>query len=139
MLNANILNNEEVENLVGEFNTGGDFFLMKQIDQQGRDPNKTYFSTEMRKLSKQNEGRAALKALVLAEHEGQTTFWPAPGSMNKFWVAIDKSLTKEQVTSLLTKTNKIQDSDRNGQLKSFLTFAMEGTTTQVEKSGGGNF
>jgi hypothetical protein len=135
---ANTLNSEQIEELVGEFNTGGDFFLMKNIDQQGKDPNKTYFSTEMRKFSKQNEGRAALKELVQAEHKGHTTFWPAPGSLNKFWVAIDKSLTLEQITNLLTKANKIQDGDRSGQLKTFLSFAMRGITTQVEKTGGGN-
>jgi hypothetical protein len=137
-LKANILSSEQVDKLVAEFNTGGEFFLMKQTDQQGKDPNKTYFSTEMRKFSKQDEGRAALIAMVQAEHKGNTTFWPAPGSMNKFWVVVDKILTQDQVTSLLKKTNKIQASDRKGPLKTFLTYAMKGITTLIEKTVGGS-
>lgn len=111
---------------------------MKQTDQQGKDPDKTYFSTEMRKFSKQDEGRAALIALVLAEHQGCITFWPVAGSLNKFWGVIDKKLSTEQVTNMLNKVNKIQTGDKSGPLKTYLSFAMKGTTTQVEKTGGGN-
>ena len=125
-----------MDTLIAEFNTGGDFFLMRQADQQGKDPNKTYFATEMRKYAKQEEGRAAGMALVQAEHHGNLTFFPVAGTMNKYWGVIDKVLTREQVSDLLKKTNKIQDRDKKGQLKAYMSFAMQKVTTHLEGSGG---
>ena len=136
LINASILNSGQVDKLIAEFNTGREFFLMKQTDQQGKDPDKTYFSTEMRKFSKQDEGRAALIALVLAEHQGCITFWPVAGSLNKFWGVIDKKLSTEQVTNILNKVNKIQTGDKSGPLKTYLSFAMKGLPHRWKKRGG---
>ena len=135
-ISASILSSEGVDKLIAEFNTGGDFYLMRQADQQGKDPNKSYFSTEMRKASKQDEGRAAVIALGQNEHKVNITFFPVAGSMNKFWGVIDKVLTREQVNSMLQKTNKIQSGDRKGPLKTFMSFAMQRKTTFLENMGG---
>jgi type IV secretory pathway VirB4 component len=79
---------------------------MRQSDQQGKDEKKTYFSTDMRKFSKQDEGRAAVMALAQTEHQGSLTFFPVTGTMNKYWGVIDKLLTRDQVANLLKKANK---------------------------------
>jgi hypothetical protein len=134
-LSANILSAERVDKLIAEFNTGGDFFIMRQTDQQGRDLNKTHFAAEMRKSSSQDEGRAAAMALVQAEYQGNLTFFPVAGTMNKFWGVIDKVLTREQITNLLNKVNKIRDRDKNNPLKTFMSYAMGRVTTFLEGAG----
>ena len=132
---ANILSSESVDKLIAEFNTGGDFFLMRQADQQGKDMKKSYFSTEMRKASKQDEGRAAVIALCQSEHKVNITFFPVAGSLNKFWGVIDKVLTREQVTNILQKSNRIQTGDKKGTLKAFTSFAMQRKTAFLEGMG----
>jgi hypothetical protein len=135
-LSAGILSSEHTDKLIAEFNVGGEFYIMRQPDQQGKDEKKTYFSTDMRKFSKQDEGRAAVMALAQTEHQGSLTFFPVTGTMNKYWGVIDKLLTRDQVANLLKKANKIQAGDRRGQLKTFVSLAMQKEITYLEGAGG---
>ena len=133
--NANMLSDEKVESIISEYATGGEIFLMTKHDQQAGDPNSTYLALEMRPYAKQDQGRSALNKLIQKEYQGTATFWPITGFINKYWVKINKPLTRQQISALLLSVNKIYEKDSPSSLNTFLSFTMQGVDNLLDNSG----
>ena len=107
--------------------------MIRQEDHQGRDPTKTYFAVDMRHQSRQEQGMAAFKLMMKEHLDAETSFWPLKGSLNKYWVVIDKVIQRDNLLQLLTDSNKFHTGDKNGPLDTFMCMHMQGTTTTIIK------
>jgi hypothetical protein len=136
-INANILTDEEIDTIIQESTMVRDFFLMRVLDQQGRRPEKTYFSVDMREFSKHDQGMAVLTDLVKEKMECEVSFFPITGTKNRYWVMLGKVASEEVIKELLKDTNKIFTGDNKYQINAFASFSLRGSTIQVIKPIGG--
>ena len=133
-INANILSEEEIDTIIQETSAVGNFFLMRNIDLQGRGTGKTYFSVETREFSKQEQGRAVMTDLIKQTTECGASFFPITGTRNKYWTVIGKEVSGEDIIKTLKDTNKIHDSDKKQPLNVFTAFSQRGVETEIIKS-----
>jgi hypothetical protein len=135
-LSASKLTADQVEGLLKEGTKYEDFGLIRLEDQQGKNPGKTYFSVEIRETSTHEQGRAILLEMMQKELEAAVLFWLIPGTLNRFWVVVDKVVGYEEVKLLITTTNKIFNSNHTGPVNTFLSFTMKGKHKQIIKPVG---
>ena len=133
-INANILTEEEIDTIIQETTAVGNFFLMRNIDLQGRGTGKTYFSVETREYSKQDQGRAVMIDLVKETMECGASFFPITGIRNKYWAVIGKETSGEDIKKTLKDTNRIHDGEKKQPLNVFTTFSQKGVDTEIIKS-----
>ena len=93
----NTLTKEGVAAIIRDATQGGDFFMIRQEDHQGRDPTKTYFAVDMRHQSRQEQGMAVFKLMMKEHLDAEASFWPLKGSLNKYWVVIDQVIQRDNL------------------------------------------